>query len=98
MAASSTTTEVAGPPAIDDEELTAQALAAGHEPADAGAVCFWDVVEPERKGLLPDWYMPVPGAGSRRLVGWRRAVALSVIGTFVAINGYGLCSTYGFGS
>lgn len=43
--------------------------------------------------LVGDWYMPAPRAGL--LTGWRRRVALSLVGTFVVIEAVGLCSTYG---
>ena len=42
---------------------------------------------------LPAWYMPVPMGSPRPLRGWRRAVGLLVVGSFLAINAYGLCST-----
>lgn len=81
---------------LTDEELTAQALSAvpmADAPADA--VSYWDVVAPRDLGLLPAWYMPMPGAGSRRLRGWRRRVVYLVVGSIGAINAVGLCVTYG---
>ena len=33
--------------------------------------------------------------GSRLLTGWRRRVILWVVASFILINAYGLCSTYG---
>jgi hypothetical protein len=45
--------------------------------------------------LLPDWYMPVPMASGRLLSGWRRRVVLLIVASFVLIDAYGLCSTYG---
>ena len=44
--------------------------------------------------LLPDWYMPAPG-GPRHVTGWRRAVVLFVILSFLLITAAGLCNTYG---
>lgn len=81
---------------LSDEELTAQALAAPPD-TEAGedAVNYWDVVAPRDLGLLPAWYMPTPGAGSRRLSGWRRQVVYLVTGSIVVINAAGLCITYG---
>jgi len=84
------------PLAFTDDELAAQALAA--EPADVAdddAVSYWEVVAPRDLGLLPDWYMPSPSAGTRRLAGWRRHVVFAVTGSIVAINAVGLCITYG---
>jgi hypothetical protein len=80
---------------ITDEELTAIALAAdpdGFVPDDAPSL--WELQAP-RDGLLPDWYMPVSGAGTRRLRGWRRNTAWVLVGTFLAIDAVGLCTTYG---
>ena len=39
--------------------------------------------------------MPSPARGLRRLRGWRRWVVLLVIASFLLIEAYGLCSTYG---
>jgi hypothetical protein len=81
---------------LSDEELGALALAADPDtPVDDDAVCLWKLTEPETDGLLPDWYMPSPARGLRQLRGWRRWVILLIIASFVAINAYGLCSTYG---
>jgi hypothetical protein len=44
--------------------------------------------------LVGDWYMPAPRS-SRLLTGWRRRMALSLVGTFLVIEAVGLCSTYG---
>lgn len=81
---------------LDDAELAAQALAAtGGDMAHPDAVNYWDVVEPVRTGLLPDWYMPTPSAGARRLRGWRRRVVFLVVFSIGVINAAGLCITYG---
>ena len=45
--------------------------------------------------LLPDWYMPPPMGSGRLLYGWRRRIVLLIVASFVLINAYGLCSTYG---
>jgi len=92
--------EEAGP-VINDEELTRLALA-----ADPDAEVSRDAVElAEFLGagavggtgaLLPGWYMPPSAAHSGLLRGWRRRVVLLVIASFVLINAYGLCSTYGW--
>jgi hypothetical protein len=83
-----------------DDELTELALAADpdaaladdavplHELLAAGASSGGD-------DLLPGWYMPVPMGGGRVLSGWRRRIVLLIVLSFVLINAYGLCSTYG---
>jgi len=83
---------------ISDDELTALALEGDPDaPLPAGAVNLWELqrTQDDDEGLLPDWYMPAPMAGTRRLRGWRRRVAISVIVSFVLIDAAGLCSTYG---
>lgn len=81
---------------ISDEELTALALAADPDAeVDADAVPFDPGGDGESYHPLPAWYMPVPQGPPRPLRGWRRAVGLVVVGSFVLINAYGLCSTYG---
>jgi hypothetical protein len=87
---------------VTDEELAELALAAD---PDAGvaedAMPLSELLgaegEASRSGdLLPGWYMPPPMATSRMLTGWRRRIVLLIIASFVLINAYGLCSTYGW--
>lgn len=81
---------------ITDDELAVEALAA--TPADVAAddaVSWWDVTDREDLALLPAWYMPTAAAGTRRLTGWKRTLAWTLVLLFVAINAAGLCSTYG---
>ena len=96
---------MAGPGAVDDvgdaltddefAALAALALAADPDaPVGDGAVPLAELDGTAGDGLLPAWYMPAP-MGRRRLTGWRRRVALLSISSFLAINAYGLCSTYG---
>ncbi len=81
---------------VTDAELEAQALAAApRDVADDDAVSYWDVAPNQDLGLLPEWYMPGPSAGARRLVGWKRTLAWVLIATFLAIDAAGLCFTYG---
>ena len=81
---------------LTDEELAAFALAADPDIAvDDDAVCLWQLMGSDPDGLLPEWYMPSPARGLRRLRGWRRWVILLVIASFLLIEAYGLCSTYG---
>ena len=82
-----------------DDELTALALAADpHAPLDPDAVPI-DHYLGGRPGAvadsstLPDWYMaPVTARRSGRA---RRIVILAVVGAFLLIEAFGLCSTYG---
>lgn len=81
---------------ITEDELASEALAA--PPADVAAddaVSWWDLTDRGDLGLLPAWYMPTAAAGTRRLTGWKRTLAWTLVLLFVAINAAGLCSTYG---
>jgi hypothetical protein len=81
-----------------EEELTELALAADPdtEPA-ADAVPLQEFLGASGRGeLLPDWYMPAPAGTGHLLHGWRRRVVLLIVASFVLINAYGLCSTYGY--
>ena len=81
------------PAPITDEELTALALAADpDQPLDPDAVPLADYLA-ESFGPLPEWYMaPVMARHSGRR---RQAIILTVIGAFLLIEAFGLCSTYG---
>ena len=77
---------------IDDEQLTALALAADpDQPIDPNATPF---VVRNDSGPLPSWYMPAPAA--RMQEPWQVAVVLFLIGTLTLISGLGLCITYGY--
>jgi len=78
---------------ISDEELTALALAADpDQPLDSNAVPLADYLA-ESFGPLPEWYMaPVMARHSGRR---RQVIILAVIGAFLLIEAFGLCSTYG---
>lgn len=87
-----------------DDELAEIALAADPDaPLDDDAVPFrpdaggtaGGAADADAGALLPDWYMPAPMAGGPLLRGWRRRVGLLIIASFLLINAYGLCSTYG---
>jgi hypothetical protein len=84
---------------ISDEELTALALAADPDVAVADdAIPLHELLEQEGPGtadLLPGWYMPPSVGGNRVMQGWRRRIVLLVIVSFLLIDAYGLCSTYG---
>lgn len=82
---------------IDDEELAAEALAADPD-AEVGedAVPLVDATGgASMLGVLPGWYMPPAIAGTRLLTGWRRRIVLLIVASFILIDAYGLCSTYG---
>jgi hypothetical protein len=89
----SLTEDVAVPEMISDEELTALALAADpNEPLAPDAVPLADYLA-DAFDPLPPWYMaPVMARHSGRR---RQAIILAVIGAFLLIEAFGLCSTYG---
>lgn len=81
-------------PVLDDDELTALALAADpDQPIDPDAVPF-AFGDDASSGLLPAWYMPSPASAGRGP--WRRRVLGAMVLILVVINGAGLCVTYGF--
>ncbi|HEX3620727.1 MAG TPA: hypothetical protein VHT97_00260 [Acidimicrobiales bacterium] len=85
--------------AVSDEELAELAMAADPDadvPDDAIPLSeLLGQAGPGTGELLPGWYMPPTVGGSRVLNGWRRRIVLIVIASFILINAYGLCSTYG---
>jgi hypothetical protein len=86
--------EPAGP--FTDDELSALALAADRdESLDEDAVSFWEFTGDHEVQRLPEWYMPSP-KGVRLVHGWRRNVVLLIIVSFLVIDAYGLCNTYGW--
>ena len=83
---------------ISDEELTALALAADPEQTvDEDAVPIDRYLASVGHGAtaehLPPWYMAPARARVHGRLG--RAVVLGLVGSFVAIEAFGLCSTYG---
>ena len=85
-------------PVVDDELAELALRLDADAPIAADAVDVWTVLGLTAHSPLPTWYQPAP-MGVRRLEGWRRHVArLSaalVIASFVVINAFGLCNTYG---
>ena len=60
------------------------------------AVSVWTVLDADEDvALLPQWYQPAPMRRARLLTGWPRRIAIATIIAFVAIDAFGLCSTYG---
>jgi hypothetical protein len=87
-------------PAFTDDELTELALAADPDAAVADDAIPLSELLSARAGdggdeLLPGWYMPPPMGAARLLQGWRRRIVMLIVASFVLINAYGLCSTYG---
>jgi hypothetical protein len=78
---------------LSDGELEALALAADPDEGISPDAVPIGVYLATEVGPLPDWYMPAVTArnGGRR----RRVVILALIGAFVLIEAFGLCSTYG---
>ena len=82
-------------PPLSDAELPELALAADpDEPVAPDAVCLWDLAGWDQGILLPAWYMPAPTPG-RSSSGRQRWVIALIVASFLVINAYGLCSTYG---
>jgi len=84
---------------LSDEELSELALAADPDgPIGADAVpvsVFLGRVAPivAELGALPQWYMPpASGAHASR---WRTVLVLAIVVALIAIDAWGLCSTYG---
>ena len=76
-----------------EAELTELAMAADpNAPVDDDAIPV-SVYLGQAAGLLPQWYMPSPMARSGRR--WRLAVVMAIVAAFVAIEAFGLCSTFG---
>jgi hypothetical protein len=85
--------------AIDDDELTAEALAADPDAVvPRGAVSLWELTDTGPRDVLPSWYMPAP-MRAPAVRGWRRVLLRwnvgLIIAAFVTINAAGLCNTYG---
>ena len=79
--------------AIGDDELAALALADDPFTTVAPDAVPIDVYLGTEPNPLPEWYMP--RVTSRRATGRRRIVVGSLVGAFVLIEAFGLCSTYG---
>ena len=79
-----------------DDELSALAMAADPDQTlDDEAVSLWELSGYRPGRYLPEWYMPTP-MGGRLINGWRRRVVLLIIASFLIIDAYGLCNTYGW--
>lgn len=78
---------------ISDAELTELALSADPEvPLGEGAVPL-DLYQSGLRDALPSWYMPpVMARGSAM---WRKPVVLAIILSFLVVDIFGLCITFG---
>jgi hypothetical protein len=80
---------------VTDEELAALAMAADPDVAlDRNARSLFEVVA-TGDPLLPEWYMPALPAGHLLARPWQRRVVVFLVGAFLLIEAYGLCTTYG---
>jgi len=78
---------------MTEEELAALALAGDPDaPLPPDAIPL-EVYLEMTAGPLPDWYMPQVTA--RRSGRRQRLVILALVGAFLLIEAFGLCSTYG---
>ena len=80
------------------DDLTELALAAAPMSVPADDAVPMAVYLGQEGGLLPDWYMPQPMSTpglSRIGPRWRLPVVLVLVGAFVLIEAFGLCSTFG---
>ena len=77
---------------VSDEELTWLALTPSAEPDLADDAVPIQPIDPTAD-LLPSWYMPASSGHAEP--GWRRRVALVVVGAILLINAAGLFVTYG---
>ncbi len=80
---------------VDDDELVRQALEADPNVALDDAVPFSSLGAASSEAALPAWYMPTPMLRTRSVRGWRRHAILLIVASFLAIDAYGLCNTYG---
>jgi hypothetical protein len=65
-------------------------------PLPSDAVSVWEVLDvDDEPALLPEWYQPAPMRRRRLLTGWQRHVVIGTVVAFIAIDAFGLCSTYG---
>ena len=76
-----------------EAELTELALAADPDAPMGDDAIPLSVYLGQAGGLLPQWYMPSPMARSGTR--WRLPVVLAIVVAFVAIEAFGLCSTFG---
>jgi len=82
-------------PLLTDAELDELALSADPDtPVGADAVCLWDLPGWDQGRLLPSWYMPAPMRGRSSSPRQRWVIGL-IVASFLLINAFGLCSTYG---
>lgn len=76
-----------------EDELIELALSGDVEAPIADDAIPLSVYLGQIPGLLPSWYMPSPMARSGKR--WRTPVVLAIVGAFLIIEAFGLCSTFG---
>ncbi len=76
-----------------EAELTALAMAADRDAPVGDDAVPLSVYLGQAPGLLPQWYMPSPMVRGGKV--WRVPVVLVIVGAFVIIEAFGLCSTFG---
>jgi hypothetical protein len=76
-----------------DEELTALALAADPDAPLAADAVPLDLYPEQSLGQLPQWYMPP--AMARGSHGWRTPVVMAIVVSFLIVDLFGLCITFG---
>jgi hypothetical protein len=80
--------------ALSDDELTALALSADPDaPLHPEAMPIDFYLGTAGAPALPAWYMAPARARIHRR--WGRALVVVLVGAFVLIEAFGLCSTYG---
>jgi hypothetical protein len=82
-------------PSVDDDELTRQALEADPDLVHVDALPFESLLSASGEGILPGWYMPIVRSRRGQIRGWRRGAIVLLVASFLAIDAYGLCNTYG---
>jgi hypothetical protein len=87
------TDEGAGGDSFTDDELTALALAADPDEPLALDARPLSLYAPRFAGALPTWYMAPVTAGVTR--SWRLPVVIIIVASFLLIDAFGLCITYG---
>ena len=88
-----TVTEGALTDDFTDAELTELAMSADPEEPLAGDAVPFDVYQSGLRDALPSWYMPPVMAGGSAM--WRKPVVLAIIVSFLVVDVFGLCITFG---
>lgn len=79
--------------AISDDELSELALDDVEDRPLADDAFAINLLPTNPSSLLSAWYMPP--VATRRVVGWRKWVMLTIVGIFLILEILGLCSVFG---